>query len=604
MANNYDQYHNMPIIDLLQMLIPELNQILMAQNMTIDQALNQFNLTTMDLSFIGLPLNLQELMDLNLYQASEFLNLSAFFSPEFNIEALSNMTILEAVGMIDFQSFGFPFDFTKLSIKDIVNLTDFTIFFDPEFNVQLLTSLPLIEVINKFEFIQEFTNTTVGDLFGLVNMEYLLSPDYNLQQLGGLSVSQLITIIDLNVLGMPLNIGGLTSLTVYDLLNSVNMTFLLDPELNVESLANNTIIDTLNTINIGEINVGDVTRLTITDLLAMTNTSFLLDPNFNVEHLSDLPLMDLLGMIDLSMFGMPMTVENLTQLTISEILTLTNLTVLLDPSFNVNNFGNMSIIQLADMAGVNLKVSEVLMMLNASFLLSPELNIQNFAQLNLIQLVGMLDLEMFSVPMKLNELMVQDLIYMLKLDAVFESGFNIQAIMDSRLIDLDLGLPFDFYQISQMSVSDLIRSFGVNQFLDQGYDLSHFLLHEAKLTDILYKIVDVATQGQLHMFTKFVESISMAIDPQGFNESMEMHNSTGDCGTCIYRELFGMDNMLWHTTLHDVLVETNLTSVVMPIIDSIQDNPNMTVFDLLKLAVPIEVITLETTVGDLIQVIF
>lgn len=570
-----------PIVDLLKMLNdPVINQILMSPNMTVDQLLEMIDLEM----FLGIPINLKQLTyNTSLSEIAMLMNASAIFSPDLNIASFFNLKFTQLLELVDLNMFGIPIDLKQTTFADVLNLLNASFLMDPNFNVETIANMNLIQIVDFLGSVylipNGLTSVTLREVMDQFNVTFLLNT--SLQNLSSVSISELVGMIDLNWFNLlPMSLADLSKVTLQDALTILNMSFVLDPAYSVMDIANMNVLDLLmpaleqllamtnmteplNALGmlsqtpLGDavkmidlsfygmpLSVGDLTQMAVSDFVDMAfNASFLFDPLYNIQMYTSMPFIDAVGQVLLQSVGLELTPTELGQLTVQQALELVNATFLLDPSLNVQNFVDMSLVGLADTIStslmlpvnsstlVQLPFGQVLDMLNASFLLDPQLNVQNLGNLTILQAAQMID-------------------------AAFQANYFNDSILDFKfstilsMANLNFLLESNFVPLGflNMTLPELLMSYNMSFLLEQPeYNLQQFA--QMKVIDIVRITVPMEWNNG-SVFDLFSMALGSNITQAFFYDSRFQVQNLVSAKFVDLKMMLGMDMMGFDTVMY------------------------------------------------------
>lgn len=691
-----------PIVDLLKMLNdPVINQILMSPNLTVDQLLELVDLEM----FLGIPMNLKELTyNTSLSEIATLVNASAIFSPDLNITNFFNMKFTKLLELVDLNIFGIPIDLKQTTLADVLSLLNASFLMDPNFNVETIANMNFIQLVDFLGSVylipSGLTSVTLSQVVDQFDGTFLLNT--SLQNLSSVSIAELVGMIDLNWFNLlPMSLAELSKVTLQDALTTLNMSFVLDPAYSVMDIAHMNVLDlvmpaleqflamtnmteSINALGmlsqtpLGDIvkmidlgffgiplSVGNFTQMTVGDFVDMAlNASLLFDPMYNIQVYSSMPFIDAVGQVLVHSVGLTLSPTELGQITVQQALELANATFLLDPSMNVQNFVEMSLVGLADTIStslmlpanastlVQLPFGQVLAMLNVSFLLDPQYNVQYLGNLTILEAAQLIDaafqanyfndsildfkfstilsmanlnflLDSDFVPLGFLNMTLPELVMSYNMSFLLEQPeYNLQQLAQMKLIDIvrimampmewNNGSVFDifsmalgsnitqtFFYDSRFQVQNLVSAKFVDLKMMLGIDMMDFetIMYVFKIAsgflspnfDAMSFLKMIEVPGSVLVPLKFVWSL---FSPELMPMGMPMHPTNGSM------DFDGMKNRTGMTTLFDLAEQMNKTDDTLSMLESFHMYYSMN-----ESYPDLNMIVENATVGDLLDVL-
>ena len=365
-----------------------------------------------------LPVELSELGTTTVGQVLSQFNMSFFLNVDIN--TLNNMTISQLVGQVQMDLLGLFNSSMTVSDLQMVSLADAlgylnisSLFFDPSLNANNIANMSIVELFAGF-------NSSLSDVFQLIHPA-------NISQLAEMKVIDFVKSIDLSVIGLPLNVGNLLQMKVSELFGMANTSSLFE------------LMDTTSTplIQLNMIltrafglNGTDFGQMTLQQFLELANISFVLDPSLSVNNFINMPVIELADQIALDLIKI--SVSDLLQLPLYQVLSMVNGTFLFDPQFSAANFEGLTLMQVAQV------IDTVLFQANFNFsILDWKVSgIVNAASMKLIDIFALF------IPTEWKTVTIFDMFNALigpnfSDSFFFDSSLKIQNILNVKLVDLE-----------------------------------------------------------------------------------------------------------------------------------------------------------------------
>jgi len=481
--------------------------------------------------------------------------------PELNMiyQAVQSLTLEKVLNLAAYD----------ISLVKILNDFGLGSFFSPTLSIQALSDKNFITTaMQLFSSLSgspiDLSTLTLEQIANFANMSFIFDPTFNLQTLVNTPLSEL---------------AGISGLTFEDALTSLNLTFLLSPEFNLSILVESTLnqlIDQLNLIPVFQTPISDLYRqlnisLNLSDI-SMTNITVIelfekiLGQNTTAVQFARMTLREIYT-LPLPFDELPFSLIFLSRLEINNLLNslafgydfnnLINSLTGFDDNLLLNNFTNQTF------------SNEIFRFLNLTESIKNETTIAD--------IFGLLNMTYLLTPIDLNTNFLD-----LASTLVFNVSISNKKI--SSLIPPELSAIISTIQVNQtdMNLFDLVKTFtGIDtnttniKTIINSYNLTHvftFLqtLQESRNSTLL--TILFGEQFPQITSNQFLASYNISTD------LIEQLSTFQAMANVTLTTLF--QNQGLNITLNSIAMSLNMT-VVLDQISFLQNNPNITLLNLL-----------------------